>query len=179
MYSCVYLCICVLFHILLSLWHTYGPMYVCMYVCMYVGMYVSMYLRIYVRGCMYVCMYVCVCVCVCMYVRGADVAMRRTATSAPPTRPTHRLSRPPPIQKTRCRKPCAATQHLMLLMMGVCTRNMSSWEYINEINLLHQAGISNYIMRKMHGQTTHSFHLIFAQVITHAASPAHCSYTYI
>jgi len=28
--------------------------------------------------------------------------------------------------KTRCRKPYAATQHLMLLMMGACTRNMSS-----------------------------------------------------
>jgi len=28
--------------------------------------------------------------------------------------------------KTQCRKPYAATQHLMLLMMGVCTRNMSS-----------------------------------------------------
>ena len=28
--------------------------------------------------------------------------------------------------KTRCRKPYAATQRLMLLMMGVCTRNMSS-----------------------------------------------------
>jgi len=28
--------------------------------------------------------------------------------------------------KTRCRKPYAATQHLMLVMMGVCTRNMSS-----------------------------------------------------
>jgi len=28
--------------------------------------------------------------------------------------------------KNRCRKPPAATQHLMLLMMGVCTRNMSS-----------------------------------------------------
>jgi len=28
--------------------------------------------------------------------------------------------------KTRCRKPYAATQHLMLLMMGLCTRNMSS-----------------------------------------------------
>ena len=26
----------------------------------------------------------------------------------------------------RCRKASAATQHLMLLMMGVCTRNMSS-----------------------------------------------------
>ena len=28
--------------------------------------------------------------------------------------------------KTRCRKPYAATPHLMLLTMGVCTRNMSS-----------------------------------------------------
>jgi len=28
--------------------------------------------------------------------------------------------------KTRCRNPYAATQHQMLLMMGVCTRNMSS-----------------------------------------------------
>jgi len=26
--------------------------------------------------------------------------------------------------KTRCRKPYAATQHLKLLMMGLCTRNM-------------------------------------------------------
>jgi len=28
--------------------------------------------------------------------------------------------------QTRYRKPYAATQHLVLLMMGVCTRNMSS-----------------------------------------------------
>ena len=28
--------------------------------------------------------------------------------------------------KTRCRKSYAATQRLMLLMMGMCTRNMSS-----------------------------------------------------
>ena len=42
----------------------------------------------------------------------------------------------------------------MLLMMGVCTRNMSSWEYINKITLLHQVGSSNYFMRKIHGQTT-------------------------
>jgi len=28
--------------------------------------------------------------------------------------------------QTRCRKPYAVTQHLMLLMVGVCTRNMSS-----------------------------------------------------
>jgi len=32
----------------------------------------------------------------------------------------------------------------MLLMMGVCTRNMSSKEYINKITLLHQIGVSNY-----------------------------------
>ena len=28
--------------------------------------------------------------------------------------------------KTRCIKPYVATQHLMLLVMGICTRNMSS-----------------------------------------------------
>ena len=27
--------------------------------------------------------------------------------------------------RTLCRKPYAATQHLVLLMMGVCTQNMS------------------------------------------------------
>ena len=43
--------------------------------------------------------------------------------------------------KTRCRKPYAATQHPVLLMMGVIT-------------LLHQVGISSYFMGKMHGQTT-------------------------
>ena len=32
-------------------------------------------------------------------VYGAGVAVRRTATPAPYTRPTQRLSRPPPIQK--------------------------------------------------------------------------------
>ena len=39
-------------------------------------------------------------------------------------------------------------------MNSVRTRNMSSWEYINKITLLHQVGSSNYFMRKMHGQTT-------------------------
>ena len=61
--------------------------------------------------------------------------------SAPYTRSTQRLSRPPPIQKLG-----AATQHLMLLMMGVCTRNMSSWEYTNKITFLHQVGISLYFI---------------------------------
>ena len=36
-------------------------------------------------------------------------------------------------RKTRWRKPYAATQYLMLLMMGVCTGNMSSLEHINKI----------------------------------------------
>jgi len=45
---------------------------------------------------------------------GADGAVH-TAALKTTTRP-----------KTRCRKPYAATQHLMLLMMDVCTRNMSS-----------------------------------------------------
>jgi len=46
------------------------------------------------------------------------------APSTPHTRPTQRLSRPPPIRKLGAEN--AATQQLMLLMMGVCTRNMSS-----------------------------------------------------
>jgi len=52
---------------------------------------------------------------------GADGAVSRTAPSAPYTaalKTTH--------PKTRCTKPYAATQHLMLLMMDVCTGNMSS-----------------------------------------------------
>jgi len=46
--------------------------------------------------------------------------------------------------QTLYRKPYAATQHLMLLMIGVCARNMSSEEYINKITLLLQVGISLY-----------------------------------
>jgi len=34
----------------------------------------------------------------------------------------------------------------MLLMMDVCTRNMSSQEYINKITLLHQVDIPHYLM---------------------------------
>jgi len=45
--------------------------------------------------------------------------------------------------QTRRRKPYAETQHLMLLMMDVCARNMSSYEYINKITLLRQVGISH------------------------------------
>jgi len=50
-------------------------------------------------------------------VYGADGAVTAPSAAALKTT-TH--------PKTRCRKPYAATQHLMLLMMGVCTRNMSS-----------------------------------------------------
>jgi len=42
----------------------------------------------------------------------------------------------------------------MLLMVGVYTRNMLSYKYINKITLLHQVGISNYFTRMMYGQTT-------------------------
>jgi len=57
-------------------------------------------------------------------VYGVDGALHGTirtvhTTYAAALKPTTHL-------QTRCRKPNAATQHLMLLMMGVCTRNMSS-----------------------------------------------------
>jgi len=39
---------------------------------------------------------------------------------------------------------------LMFLMMGVCTRNMSSYEYTNKITLLHLVGISSYFMKISH-----------------------------
>jgi len=59
---------------------------------------------------------------VCVYgadgaVHGTNRTLRTTYAAALKTT-TH--------PKTRCRKPYAATQHLKLLMMGVCTRNMSS-----------------------------------------------------
>jgi len=59
-------------------------------------------------------------------VYGADGAMRSHGTirTALYTHAAAVKTTTPP--KTRCRKPYAATQHLTLLMMGVCTRNMSS-----------------------------------------------------
>ena len=57
-------------------------------------------------------------------VYGADGAVRLTAPSAPYTRPTQRLPRPPTIQKLGAEKQYAATQHPMLLMMNVCARHM-------------------------------------------------------
>ena len=55
--------------------------------------------------------------CVCR-VYGADGAVHGTIRTAAALKTTTH-------PKTRCRKPYAATEHLMLLMMGVCTRNMS------------------------------------------------------
>ena len=55
-------------------------------------------------------------------VYGADGAVR-LARHRPPYAATLKTTTLP---KTRCRKPYAATQHLMFLMMGLCTRNMSS-----------------------------------------------------
>jgi len=55
------------------------------------------------------------------HVYGADGAVRCTVNTTYATAlktTTH--------PKTWCRKSYAATQHLMLPMMGVCTRNMSS-----------------------------------------------------
>ena len=67
----------------------------------------------------------------------------RTVTSAPHTATYAAALKTKTHPKTQCRKPYAATQHLMLLMMGVCTRNMSRYQYINKITFLHQVGISN------------------------------------
>jgi len=75
-----------------------------------------------------VALYRCILRCdvyVCCSLGGFSIS-RRTAPSAPKTRPMQRLSRSPTIQKLGAKKPYAATQHLTLLMIGVCTRNMSS-----------------------------------------------------
>jgi len=54
---------------------------------------------------------------------GADGAVRQHRTAHTTYAAAVKTTTHP---KTRCRKPYAATQHPMLLMMGVCTRNMSS-----------------------------------------------------
>ena len=56
--------------------------------------------------------------------QGAHVAVRGNMRTAHTTYAAALKTTTHP--KTRCTKPYAATQHLMLLMMGVCTRNMSS-----------------------------------------------------
>jgi hypothetical protein len=63
------------------------------------------------------------------------------ATSAAQyTRPTHRPFGPPPINKTRCRTPYAATQGLTLLMIGVnaetCRAKGTSIKYFCCIKLV-------------------------------------------
>jgi len=50
-------------------------------------------------------------------VYGTDGALSRTAPSTLYTAALKTTTHP----KTRCRTPYAATQHLMLLMMGICT----------------------------------------------------------
>jgi len=57
----------------------------------------------------------------CVY--GADGAVRGTIRTVHTTYAAALRTITHP--KTRCRKPYAATQHVMFLMMGVCTRNMS------------------------------------------------------
>jgi hypothetical protein len=47
---------------------------------------------------------------------------------------------------------CKSTSNA--LMMGACTRNTLSYEYINKINKLHHDGIALYFMRKLHGRIT-------------------------
>jgi len=57
-------------------------------------------------------------------VYGADGAVQGTSRAAHTTYAAALKTTTHP--KNRCRKPYAATQHLMLLMMGLCTRNLSS-----------------------------------------------------
>jgi len=57
-------------------------------------------------------------------VYGADAAVHGTIRTVNTTYAAALKTTTHP--KIRCRKPYTATQHLMLLMMDVCTRNMSS-----------------------------------------------------
>jgi len=52
----------------------------------------------------------------CVYGANSAVRTLHTTHAAALKTTTH--------PKTRCRKPYAATQHLMLLMVGVCARNL-------------------------------------------------------
>ena len=83
-----------------------------------------------------------------LYYRDHAITLRRTVHGTIRTvNTTHTAALKTTTRpKTRCRKPYAATQHLMLLMMGVCARNMSSSVYINKITLLHQVGIPHYFI---------------------------------
>ena len=66
-------------------------------------------------------------------VYGADGAVRHHQHS---THDPHSDCQDHHTSKYRCRKPYAATQHLMLMTMGVCTRNTSSWECSSAVNVL-------------------------------------------
>ena len=57
-----------------------------------------------------------------VYDADGAVGLSRTAPFAPYTAALKTTTHP----KSQCRKPYSATQHLMLLMMGVCTPNISS-----------------------------------------------------
>ena len=57
-------------------------------------------------------------------VYGADGAMHGTIHTIHMTHAAALKTTTHP--KTRCRKPYTATKYLVLLLMGVCTRNMSS-----------------------------------------------------
>jgi len=66
---------------------------------------------------------------------------------------------------------CTVKNEIMLLMMGVSTRNMSSKEYINKITYFHQVGISHYFMKKMHVQATLKYHkFLCTQLLPHGTS---------
>jgi hypothetical protein len=79
------------------------------------------------------------------------------------TRPKEQTSDPPTIKTTWCRKPYAATQGLMLLMMGETPETCRAKENINKLLLLHQVGSAHYLL---HLRTT------FLMVITFAKSSA-------
>ena len=55
---------------------------------------------------------------------------------------------------------CVNWLTMIIYLYIVTLRDGKLWKYINEITLLHQVGISNYIMRMMHGQTTLKFEVL-------------------
>jgi len=81
-----------------------------------------------------------------------------TAPSAPYTRPTQRLSRPPKIQKLRCRKPYVSTQNLCSWWWAYVPETCRAKEYINKITELHQVGISVYFNMVCFGHPCVSHH---------------------
>jgi len=83
----------------------------------------------------------------------ADGAVRLTVRTAHTTYAAALKTTTHP--KTRCRKPQAATQHLMLLMMDYVPETCRAKNILIKLRtLFHQVGIPHYFMKKMHGQTT-------------------------